>query len=49
MKIFGEWFPVKNQYFDFFIKVVLNDGDKAYTLNSPVRIFVSNKTPPLLE
>ena len=36
----------KNMYFDFFLKVLLNDGDKVYTLDSPARIYVANQSPP---
>ena len=46
MTIKGEWFPEKNRYFDFFLKVVLNDGGKVYVLDSPARIYVANQTPP---
>ena len=38
----GEWFMEKNQYFDFFLKVILNDGEKVFTLDSPARIYVAN-------
>ena len=49
MTIKGEWFTVKDKYYDFFLKVILNDGNEAYILNTSARVYVASQTPPLKE
>ena len=46
MTIRGEWFTVKNKYYDFFLKVILNDENEAYILNTSARVYVASQAPP---